>query len=81
MIQDERLSHLDAIDQRLRHERARVAAAKTTQEREWREHNVRMIDKEREGEVEFLKKTHGIDMTPVSLDDILDDDLLKELGM
>lgn len=74
------LDHLDAIDLRLSHERARVAAAKTTAEREWREHEVRMIEREREAEVAFLA-AKGVEVpAPVSLDDILDDDeLLREL--
>lgn len=46
--------HLDAIDLRLSHERARVAAAKPGKDREWREHNVRQIEREREAEIAFL---------------------------
>ncbi|MBR2118478.1 MAG: hypothetical protein IJ935_07370 [Afipia sp.] len=49
-------SHLDAIDQRLSHERARVLQAKTNKEREWREHNVRQIEKERADEIKFLER-------------------------
>lgn len=65
--------HLDAIDLRLSHERARVAAAKTPQEKEWREHNVRMIEREREGEIAFLAK-RGI--TFQTIDEIMSDDEL-----
>ena len=72
-------SHLDAIDLRLSHERARVTAARTPKDREWREHNVRMIERERASEVEFLKARGWIEPEPMSLDDILDDDLLREL--
>lgn len=71
-------SHLDAIDERLSHERARVLAAKTDKEREWREHNVRQIEKERASEIAFLEKS-GV-MFP-SLEEILsDDELLAALG-
>ena len=69
-------SHLDAIDLRLSHERARVTSAKTEKEREWREHNVRMIEREREGEIAFLaKRGIKIDPTP-TIDDIMSDPLL-----
>jgi hypothetical protein len=72
-------SHLEAIELRLSHERARVAAARNTNEREWREHNVRMIEREREQEVTFLA-SKGIKLP--TLDDILsDDELLKELKL
>lgn len=71
-------SHLDAIDLRLSHERARVLTAKTKKEREWREHNVCMIEKERAAEICFLEN-HGAKFpTP---DEIMsDDELLRELG-
>ena len=76
--------HLDAIYLRLSHERSRVAAAKTPKEKEWREHNVRMIERERESEIQFLAK-RGI--TFPSIDEIMrdplmamsDEDLLNEL--
>lgn len=71
-------SHLDAIDQRLSHERARVAEAKTNKEREWREHNVRMIEQERASEIKFLQ-SKGVNFP--SIDEIMsDDELLRELG-
>lgn len=70
-------SHLDAIDLRLSHERVRVSEAKTNKEREWREHNVRMIEKERVNEIKFLE-TQGVKFP--SLDEIMsDDELLAEL--
>lgn len=70
-------SHLDAIDLRLSHERVRVAQAKTAKDREWREHNVRMIEKEREAEIRFLEK-RGVKFP--TLDEILsDDELFREL--
>lgn len=66
-------SHLNAIESRLAHERARVIEAKTEQERAWREHNVQMIERERVAELNFLGG-------PVTLDDISDDELLALLG-
>ena len=69
------LSHLNAIESRLAHERARVRAARTPAEREWRQHNVRMIERERTHELDFL----GGPVT-ATLDDISDDDLLALLS-
>lgn len=70
-------SHLDAIDLRLSHERARVVQAKTNKERDWREHNVRQIEKERADEIKFLEE-QGVKFP--TLDEILsDDELLTEL--
>lgn len=66
-------SHLDAIDLRLSHERARVAAARTKKEKEWRAHNVRMIERERESEIAFLK-SNGAEFP--GLDEIMSDDEL-----
>jgi hypothetical protein len=66
-------SHLDAIDLRLSHERARVAQARTAKERAWREHNVRMIEQERAGEIRFLE-SHGVKFP--TIDEILSDDEL-----
>lgn len=57
-------SHLDAIDQRLSHERTRVLQAKTDKEREWREHNVRQIEKERADEIKFLER-NGVKFTTI----------------
>lgn len=72
-------SHLEAIELRLSHERERVRAAKTAKERDWRKHNCRMIERERESEIAFLEK-RGISCKPFSLDDISDDELLSLLG-
>lgn len=70
-------SHLDAIDQRLSHERARVAAAKPGKERDWREHNVRMIEREREAEIAFLA-ARGVTLPAgPTLDEILSDPLIS----
>ncbi len=66
-------NHLEAIELRLSHERARVSDARTETERAWREHNVRMIEREREGEIAFLAK-HGIiieDTPLMTIDEIL----------
>jgi hypothetical protein len=72
-------SHLDAIDLRLSNERARVSSSKKVEEREWREHNVRMIEREREDEIAFLE-TRGF-VVP-SLDEVMnDDELLEMLGL
>ena len=71
-------SHLNAIEMRLSHERVRVQEAKTAKERTWREHNVKMIERERDSEIAFLAK-HGITLNnepELSLDDIA-----KELGL
>lgn len=70
-------SHLDAIEQRWLHERARVLKAKSSKEREWREHNVRQIEKERAAEIAFLKR-NGVKFP--TIDEIMsDDDLLAAL--
>lgn len=71
-------NHLDAIDERLWHERARVLQERTAKAREWREHNVRIIERERDAEIAFLKK-NGVKFRP--LDEIMsDDELLAELS-
>ena len=71
-------THLDAIDLRLSHERARVLAAKTKKERDWREHNVRMIEAERTAELRFLE-SKGVKFP--SFEEIMSDDqLLAKLG-
>jgi hypothetical protein len=66
------LSHLNAIDSRLSHERARVLEAKTPAERDWRQHNVRMIERERAQELKFLGPSVA-DL--VALDDSLGSDI------
>jgi hypothetical protein len=69
-------SHLEAIEQRLLHERARVMQANPGKEREWREHNVRQIEKERDAEIAFLERS-GVKFP--TIDDILDDELIAVL--
>lgn len=71
-------SHLDAIQARLGRERQRLAAATTEGERRFREVQVRAAEREEAAEYAFL----GIDPAtiPASLDDLTDDELLKELG-
>lgn len=66
-------SHLDAIDERLWHERARVEQARTKRERDWREHNVRMIEQERNSEIDYLKRK-GVKFP--TIDEIMSDDEL-----
>jgi hypothetical protein len=74
------LSHLDAIDMRLSHERVRVSEARNAKEKEWREHNVRMIERERVQEVAFLVARGWVEPAPMALEDILsDEELLREL--
>jgi hypothetical protein len=70
-------SHLEAIEQRWLHERSRVLQAKTAKEREWREHNVRQIEKERAAEIAFLERS-GVEFP--TLDVILDDELIAALS-
>jgi hypothetical protein len=71
------LSHLHAIELRLSHERARVDAAITDRERNWRQHNVRMIEREREAEIAFLTaRGITVDDAPATM---TDDELLGEL--
>lgn len=71
------LLHLEAIELRLSHERARAATAKPGKERDWRENNVRMIEREREAEIAFLAK-HGVKVpAPPALDEILNDELIS----
>lgn len=72
-------SHLDAIQHRLREAKARRDAQEEgSKGHEFFAHQVRMIEREEIGEYKFL----GIDPAtiPASLDDISDDDLLRELG-
>lgn len=82
------LSHLHAIELRLSHERSRITqlkhlpvkpsrnAVKTKEqaEIEWREHNVRMIERERADEIKFLEKRGIVPVAEVgplmSLDEI-----------
>lgn len=77
------LSHLRALHTRLSHERGYLRDAKTSKDKAFREHQIKMVTKEIEGEISFLKKK-GVaippDLEPVS-SDISDDELLKELGV
>lgn len=69
------LSHLDAIQSRIRREKARLAAATTENERAFREREIKAGEKELAAEYKFL----GI--APLSLEEIIlsDDELLAEL--
>lgn len=66
-------SHLYAIQDRLFNEKARLVAARTENERAFREREVAAAEKEESSEYKFL----GIE--PVKFDDINDDELLTEL--
>ena len=66
-------SHLDAISQRLFRERARLANATTAKERAFCEHEIMMNERELAAEYKFL----GVE--PMTLADVMDDDLLAEL--
>lgn len=72
------LSHLNAIDLRLSHERARVSQAKTDEEREWRQHSVRMTERERDQEIAFLAR-RGIIVTEEQ--EMTLDEIITELGL
>lgn len=69
------LSHLDAIQSRIRREKARLAVATTENEAAFREREIHAAEKELANEYKFL----GIE--PLSLDSILmsDDELLAAL--
>lgn len=66
-------SHLNAIQERLMREKDRLAAAKTEKERAFRRRQIAMAEKEEAAEYKLL----GI--TPISTDDVSDDDLMGEL--
>lgn len=70
-------SHLDAIYQRAFHEKAMLEAATKPNEIALRTVWVAGVEKERVAELRFL----GLESDPriVSLDDIMDDELLAEL--
>ena len=69
------LSHLDALQSRLGREKARLAAATTETEKNFRTREITACEKEIAAEYKFL----GI--APLSLDDVLmsDDELLAAL--
>jgi len=73
------LSHLNALELRLSHERERLRAARTPREKAFRAQQVASAEREISGEREFLR-TRGIDL---SIDDdvasLSDDELLAEL--
>lgn len=68
------LSHLHALELGLSHERERLARARTPREREMRAVWVAQREKEIACERQFL----GLP-APVALDDMSDDDLLREI--
>jgi len=70
-------SHLDAIYQRAAHEKAALAAATKPNEIALRTVWVEGIEKERVAELRFL----GLEADPrlMTLDEIMDDELLAEL--
>lgn len=70
-------NHLNAIELRLSNEcmRRDVSSGKN---REWREHNIRMIERERQNEIDFLAKK-GIFIE--ELDVMTMEDVLAELEL
>jgi hypothetical protein len=64
-------THLDSLELRLSHERARLAMAKSQQEKDLRSVLVAQIEREIKLEREFLE------LVPIA--DMSDDDLLAEL--
>lgn len=71
------LSHLESIRIRLSHERHRVETCKP-RERAWREHNVRMIEREEASELAFLAK-RGVTVPADPVETMTDDELLDAL--
>ena len=69
-------SHLNALEFRLHNERQRLAASRTEKERAMRTVWVAGIEREIAAEYAFL----GLEPAPASLDEITDDELLRELG-
>lgn len=70
-------AHMDALQLSLSNENIRLVNSRSKTEREWREHNILMIEKEIQGEIEFLK-SRGIIGKP--LPEMSDDELLAELA-
>lgn len=66
-------SHLDALQSRLAREQARLANAKNENEKGFRLREIAACEREIAAEYKFL----GI--KPVTLDEILDDELISEL--
>lgn len=71
--------HLNALRFRLHNEKARLEAATTAKEIEWRKVVVSGIEKEITAEIYFLKSKGILVAEPATIEDILDDDLLNEL--
>ena len=69
------LSHLDALNVRLSHERSYLAAAKTNKERKLRKVWIAQIEKEIAVEMEFLSIGDSVEC------DMSDDELLAALGV
>lgn len=67
-------THLDALQARLFREQQRLAVAKSDNERGFRQREIASCEREIAAEYKFL----GI--APVSLDEILMDDLITQLG-
>lgn len=74
------LSHMNAIEYRLSNERIRRDMATTAKEVEWREHNIKMIERELEGEIAFLK-AKGVEVEQFIDDEMSIDDILDELDI
>lgn len=68
-------SHLVALHEHLSRERARLATAKSDEERALRQVWVAQAERELEGELKFLGMDGGAEVAEIS-----DDDLLAELG-
>lgn len=80
------LSHYDAIKARIARETERrdslvmsmfVRKSDLESAKSFRDHQIKMAEKELQAEIEFLK-TKGIDLSPVDCD-MTDDELLREL--
>ncbi len=74
------LSHYCAIEARLNREKIRLFHATTENERMFREHEIKINQKELDSEIKFLAKK-GISI-PSCLDEVMmsDDELLAELS-
>lgn len=62
--------HLDAINERLAHAKARSARTDDPRARAWFEHEVQMIERERNNELAFLA-AHGVVVIEPSIEDLL----------
>lgn len=69
------LDHYNALCNSLDNERIRLLAAGTSKDHAFRPMNIKRIEKEIQGEIEFLK-TKGVDIQSILNQD---DDLLNEL--